>query len=116
MIATIKYMIENDIPGQMKEKGDYYLKGLAKLQEKYPTVLKAFRGAGMLICMEFPEAEVGYNVTKEMFDRKVMVAGTLVNAKTVRIEPPATQSYESIDRVLAVLDEALAATKKDFNL
>jgi putrescine aminotransferase len=66
--------------------------------------------------MEFPEAEVGYNVTKEMFDRKVMVAGTLVNAKTVRIEPPATQSYESIDRVLAVLDEALAATKAEFNL
>ena len=116
MIATIKYMIENDIPGQMKEKGDYYLAGLAKLQEKYPTVLKTFRGAGLLICMEFPEAEVGYNVTKEMFDRKVMVAGTLVNAKTVRIEPPATQSYESIDRVLAVLDEALAATKEEFNL
>lgn len=116
MIATIKYMIENDIPGQMKEKGDYYMAGLAKLQEKYPTVLKTFRGAGLLICMEFPEAEIGYNVTKEMFDRKVMVAGTLVNAKTVRIEPPATQSYESIDRVLAVLDEALAETKKAFNL
>jgi len=45
-----------------------------------------------------------------------MVAGTLVNAKTVRIEPPATQSYESIDKVLAVLDEALAATKEAFNL
>ena len=115
-ISTIKYMLKNDIPGQAKEKGDYYLAGLKKLQEKYPTVLKDFRGAGMLICMEFPEAEVGYDVTKHLFERKIMVAGTLVNAKTVRIEPPATQSYETIDKVLSALDEALALTKADFKL
>ena len=75
-IATIKYMLENDIPGQMKAKGDYYLEGLKKLHEKYPTVLTAYRGAGLLICMEFPEAEIGHEVTKELFARKVMVAGT----------------------------------------
>ncbi|MDD6647782.1 MAG: putrescine aminotransferase [Firmicutes bacterium] len=115
-ISTIKYMLENDIPGQSKAKGDYYLAGLKKLQEKYPTVLKEFRGSGMLICMEFPEAEVGYEVTKNLFARNVMTAGTLVNAKTVRIEPPITQAYETIDKVLAALDEAMAAVKDEFNL
>ena len=70
----------------------------------------------MLICMEFPEAEVGYEVTKGLFARKVMTAGTLVNAKTVRIEPPATQSYETIDKVLEALDGAIADVKKEFNL
>ena len=115
-ISTIRFMLENDIPGEMAKKGEYYMKGLAKLQEKYPTVLKAIRGAGMLICMEFPEAEVGYEVTKGLFARKFITAGTLVNAKTVRIEPPATQSYETIDRVLAALDESIADVKKEFNL
>ena len=115
-ISTIRFMLENDIPGEMAKKGEYYMKGLAKLQEKYPTVLKDIRGAGLLICMEFPEAEVGYEVTKGLFARKVMTAGTLVNAKTVRIEPPATQSYETIDRVLAALDESIADVKKEFNL
>ena len=115
-ISTIRFMLENDIPGEMAKKGEYYMKGLAKLQEKYPTVLKAIRGAGLLICMEFPEAEVGYEVTKGLFARKVMTAGTLVNAKTVRIEPPATQSYETIDRVLTALDESIAEVKKEFNL
>ena len=115
-ISTIRFMLENDIPGEMAKKGEYYMKGLAKLQEKYPTVLKAIRGAGLLICMEFPEAEVGYEVTKGLFARKVMTAGTLVNAKTVRIEPPATQSYETIDKVLAALDGAIADVKKEFNL
>ena len=115
-ISTIRFMLENDIPGEMAKKGEYYMKGLAKLQEKYPTVLKAIRGAGLLICMEFPEAEVGYEVTKGLFSRKVMTAGTLVNAKTVRIEPPATQSYETIDKVLEALDGAIADVKKEFNL
>ena len=115
-ISTIRFMLENDIPGEMAKKGDYYMKGLAKLQEKYPTVLKDIRGAGLLICMEFPEAEVGYEVTKGLFARKVMTAGTLVNAKTVRIEPPATQSYETIDKVLEALDGAIADVKKEFNL
>ena len=54
--------------------------------------------------------------TKGLFARKVMTAGTLVNAKTVRIEPPATQSYETIDKVLTALDEAIAEVKAAFKL
>ena len=115
-ISTIRFMLENDIPGEMAKKGEYYMKGLAKLQEKYPTVLKAIRGAGMLICMEFPEAEVGYEVTKGLFARHVMTAGTLVNAKTVRIEPPITQSHETIDKVLKCIEEAIIDVKAEFNL
>jgi putrescine aminotransferase len=115
-IATIKFMLENDIPGECKKKGDFFMTKLGELQKKYPTVLTTFRGAGLLICMEFPEAEVGYAVTKNLFSRKVMTAGTLVNAKTVRIEPPAVLSDESIAQVIQALDESLAAVKEEFNL
>lgn len=115
-IATIGYMLENDIPGQAKEKGEYFMVKLEALKKKYPTVLKEIRGAGLLICMEFPEAEVGYAVTKGLFERHVMTAGTLVNAKTVRIEPPAVLSHETIDKVMAKLDEAIADAKAEFKL
>ncbi len=70
----------------------------------------------MLIAMEFPEAEVGYEVTKGLFARNVMTAGTLVNAKTVRIEPPAILKKETIDSVLEKLDGALADAKAAFKL
>ncbi len=115
-ISTIKYMLENDIPAMAKEKGDYIMAGLEKLKAKYPTVLREYRGAGMLIAMEFPEAEVGYEVTKGLFARNVMTAGTLVNAKTVRIEPPAILKKETIDSVLEKLDGALADAKAAFKL
>lgn len=115
-ISTIRYMLENDIPKECQKKGDYIMKKLRDLKKKYPTVLRDFRGAGLLIAMEFPEAEVGYEVTKGLFKRKVMVAGTLVNAKTVRIEPPAVLTYDTIDYVMKSLDEALAEVKKKFKL
>jgi putrescine aminotransferase len=115
-IATIRYMLENDIPKMCEEKGNYFMEKLNGLMKKYPTVLKAVRGAGLLICMEFPEAEVGYKVVKGLFDRKVMTAGTLVTAKTVRIEPPAVIEYKNIDLVLERLDEALADAKAEFKL
>jgi len=115
-IATIKYMLEHDIPKQSEEKGNYFMEKLNKLKDKYPTVLKDIRGAGLLICMEFPEAEVGYEVVKTMFSKQVMMAGTLVNAKTVRIEPPAIIEYSTIDTVIEKLDESIAATKAVFKL
>lgn len=115
-IATIKFMLKHDVPAMAQEKGEYFMKKLGELQKKYPTVLVDFRGAGLLIAMEFPEAEVGYTVTKGLFERHVMTAGTLVNAKTVRIEPPAILSYETIDEVIAKLDESLLIAKKEFKL
>ena len=115
-ISTIRYMLENDLPALSKAKGEKYLAGLQKLHEKYPKVLTTSRGAGMLICMEFPTDEIGHEVTKALFARKVMTAGTLVNAQTVRIEPPLVQADETIDKVLAALDEALAEVGKAYNL
>ncbi|MDR1495313.1 MAG: putrescine aminotransferase [Clostridiales Family XIII bacterium] len=115
-IATIKFMLEHDIPGMCKRKGELFMAKLGELQKKYPTVLVTYRGAGLLICMEFPEAEVGYAVTKNLFERHIMTAGTLVNAKTVRLEPPAVLSDESIEKVFAALDESLAAVKVEFGL
>ncbi len=115
-IATIGYMLENDIPGQAKRKGDHFMKELKKLQDKHPKLLSDFRGAGLLIALEFPAAEMGYSVTKGLFKRHVMTAGTLVNAKTIRIEPPAIMTDETIDIVIQKLDEALTDTEKEFNL
>ena len=115
-IAAFKFTLENDIPGLCKKRGEQFMAKLAELQGKFPTVLTAFRGAGLLICMEFPQAEVGYAVTKALFARRIMTAGTLVNAKTVRIEPPAVLSDENVARVFNALEEAFAEAKAEFKL
>ncbi|HOO27478.1 MAG TPA: putrescine aminotransferase [Lachnospiraceae bacterium] len=115
-LATIKYMIDNDIPGQCKEKGDYLIAGLQSLQEKYPTAINDVRGIGLMLAVEFVTSEVGYNVAKNLFARGVMTAGTLVNAKCIRFEPAAVITKEQIDAVIQRMDESLAETVKEFSL
>lgn len=115
-IATIKYIIDNDIPGQCKEKGEYLIAGLKFLQEKYPAVISDVRGVGLMLAVEFVASDVGYSVAKGLFARGVMTAGTLVNAKCIRFEPSAVISKEQIDAVIERMDAALADTKKEFNL
>ena len=115
-LATIKYMLENDVPGQCKEKGEYLKAGLVKLHEKYQGVIEDVRGIGLMLAVEFVACEVGYSVAKGMFARGVMTAGTLVNSKCVRFEPAAVISYEDIDQVISRMDEALSETQKEFAL
>jgi putrescine aminotransferase len=115
-IATIKYMLEHDIPKQCAEKGEYLLKGLKDLAKKFPTVISDVRGIGLMIGLEFVTSDIGYSVAKGMFARRVMTAGTLVNSKCIRFEPAAVITYDDIDQVLARLEEALDDTKLEFNL
>ena len=112
-IAAIKFTIENDIPGQISEKGDYFIEKLFELQKKHP-ILVDIRGKGFLIGLEYPTPEMGWAVSKGLFKRGVMTGGTLNNAKVNRIEPPGIISYETIDLILEKLDETLAEVTEAF--
>ena len=69
------------------------------------------RGVGLMLAVEFRTQELGYETAKGLFARRVMTAGTLVNAKTIRFEPTAEISEEDISEVISRLDEALADTR-----
>ena len=112
-IATIKYMIDNDVPGMCKRKGEILIEGLKNLAKKYPKIIKEVRGTGLMIGVEFTRNELGYKVSKGLFSRGVMTAGTLVNAKTIRFEPPAVITEKQIETVLFRMDEALADVSKN---
>ncbi len=115
-IATIKYMLENDIPGVCKTKGEFLKSGLEKLAAKYPEVIQEVRGTGLMLAVEFHTCDMGYETAKGLFARGVMTAGTLVNAKTIRFEPTAVISQQDMEDVISRMDEALADTKKVMNL
>jgi len=112
-IAAIKFTIENDLPGQISEKGDYFMGKLFELQKKHP-ILVDIRGKGFLIGLEYPTPEMGWAVSKGLFKRGVMTGGTLNNAKVNRIEPPGIISFETIDLILEKLDETLAEVAEAF--
>lgn len=115
-LATISYMLKEDIPNQAKEKGAYLIKKLRALAAEFPEVIQEVRGVGLMIGVEFHTNEIGYSVAKGLFSRGVLTAGTLVNSKTIRFEPPAIIKYEQLDQVIVRVKEALHDTKKEFGL
>lgn len=112
-IAAIKYTVEWDIPQAAAEKGRYIMAKLESLHKDYP-ILRDVRGKGLLIGMEFPSDEIGFELAKGLFDQRVLVGGTLNNARVIRIEPPAIISFEQIDTVLNALEVTLSKLQKKY--
>ncbi|WP_100403761.1 putrescine aminotransferase [Bacillus sp. FJAT-42315] len=107
-IATIGVLLEENLPERSAEVGEYFLKGLKEAAQGHEDKVLEIRGQGLMIGIEFHKDEIGYEVSKGMFDKGILVAGTLVNSKTIRIEPPLTISYEEVDTVIQSFKEVLA--------
>lgn len=115
-LATIKYMIDHDVPGTCAKKGEILKAGLASMKEKYPELIDDVRGLGLMLAVEFKTSDIGYSVAKGLFSRGVMTAGTLVNAKCIRFEPTAVITEEEIAKVLERMEASLTDTKAEFKL
>ena len=111
-IAAINVLLEEDLARQAAEKGKYLMERLGSLQALYPDILKQVRGKGLLIGMEFTDRFIGYRVAAALFKRGVLVAGTLLSARTIRIEPALNISYPLLDEMLDKLADALKQIEK----
>ena len=111
-IATINVLLEEELPQQAARVGSYLLEGLAELAEDFPDLIQAVRGQGLLQAIEFSQNQLGYQFAKGMFDAGVLVAGTLINAKTIRIEPPLTFTEALSDKVLLIAEKVLMQMRK----
>jgi len=108
-IATISVLLEERLPERAAEMGAYMIEGLRTVTQRYPDAVVEVRGRGLLIAIEFATHEIGFTVARTLFDRGILVAGTLINAQTIRIEPPLTIEREQAQRLFEALDTSLAS-------
>jgi putrescine aminotransferase len=113
-IAAINVTLEEKLPEQAAEKGGYFIPKLLELMEKYKSICKEGRGRGLMIGMEFHTNEIGYEVAKGLFENGILVAGTLINAKTIRIEPPLVITKTELDTVLEVLNKVFKVVSRKY--
>lgn len=110
-IATIGALIEEKLPERAAACGEYFLNGLKEAAKGHEDIVQEVRGKGLMIGVEFHLDELGYEVAKGMFDGGVLVAGTLINSKTLRFEPALTISYEEVDQVIRTFKHVLSQVK-----
>jgi predicted amino acid dehydrogenase len=105
---------------EVKQKGDYLLEQIKKLQAKYPQAVKEVRGLGLMVGLEFNALndcgsydmaylsdQGGFTALLSGFLLNVYgirLAPFLNNSMTLRLEPTLTVTYDEIDRVVAALD------------
>ncbi|HYC30976.1 MAG TPA: aminotransferase class III-fold pyridoxal phosphate-dependent enzyme [Gemmatimonadales bacterium] len=110
-IAAIEVTLEEDLPGQAAAKGEFLLRELATLRDRYPQVLVDAHGRGLLLGMEFPTDEIGFACAAGLFKRGVLVAGTYSKARTIRIEPALGIPMELLEEMLNRLEDTFREVK-----
>jgi acetylornithine/N-succinyldiaminopimelate aminotransferase len=107
--ATLKYIIEHDIPGNARRVGEHLLAGLKRLKEKYHFVTDV-RGRGLLVAMQF-NADIAQSVLMACLEEGLLVNRVKPNA--VRLIPPLIIGNKEADEALDILDRALSTVAKE---
>jgi acetylornithine/N-succinyldiaminopimelate aminotransferase len=106
--ATVKFVIDNDIPRKVKAAGQYFAAGLEKLKGKYPFITDV-RGRGLLVAMEF-SSDIAQSLVMACLERGLLVNRVKPNA--LRFMPPLIIGNKEVDEALGILDKALASVAK----
>ncbi|MDA3861293.1 MAG: aspartate aminotransferase family protein [Melioribacteraceae bacterium] len=99
-LATIDFMLDNNLAKQAKEKGDYLV---SKLNIDELSKVRAIRYKGLMIGIELKEKVQPYLVQLMKEGIIAMPAGKIV----LRFLPPAVITYDQLDRVAVVLNRIL---------
>ena len=108
-IATLGVLSKERLPEAAAAKGEWLLGRLRSLQARHPALLVAVRGRGLMLGLEFRDHDTGFAFSRGVFARRVVISGTLVNAKTIRVEPPLTIGWGQLAEVVARFNAALCA-------
>ena len=101
--ATVKYIIDNDIPGQVKRVGNYFMTKLESLKRQFDFITD-LRGRGLLIALEFDQ-EIAEKLVLSCVDRGLLVNKVKPNA--LRFMPPLIITEKEVDRAIGILGDAL---------
>ena len=100
---VMRYMIENDLPAQVADKGKIVERRLSSLLDRCSQVT-GIRGKGLMWAVEF-SSDIGERVTNMALENGLIVNNVRPNA--VRITPPLTVSEEELEQGLAVLEHVI---------
>ncbi len=103
--ATLKFIIDNDIAGNARRVGQYFVSRLEELKEKF-QIITDVRGRGLLIALEFSSDIAGSMVTA-CLDWSLLVNRVKPNA--IRFMPPLIISKGEVDEAIGILDKALSS-------
>lgn len=107
-LKTIEIIERDGLVARAEVAGQRLMHGLEAVKDAFPVILKAVRGRGLMIGVEFADADIGKLVIGNLVQGGVVAAYTLNNPEVMRFEPPLIITDEEIDTVIAVFRTSVA--------
>jgi acetylornithine/N-succinyldiaminopimelate aminotransferase len=107
--AALKFLLEHNIPAQVQRVGQYFLKRLEGLKERFACISQV-RGRGLLLALEF-HSDIAEKATLACLDKGLLVNRVKPNA--LRFMPPLIITEKEVDQALLLLEEALAGVTRE---
>ncbi len=102
-VAVVKYILDNNLLGNIINMGEYFKGKLEELKDRYPFV-KEVRGLGLMVGVEL-EAD-GNKVLEECMKEGLIL--NCIGGKILRILPPYIVTENEIDEAVQILDRVFA--------
>lgn len=106
--AALKYIIDNDIPAQVKRVGNYFMTKLESLKRQFDFIIEV-RGRGLLIALEFNQ-EIAEKMVLACLDRGLLINAVKPNA--LRFMPPLIITEKEVDKAVGILEDVLGENAK----
>ena len=103
-LATLE-LIEGGLLDNARDVGELLLKGLRDIQARRPEIVEV-RGRGLMIGIEFEQAETMHAVEQAAFRRGLLVLGA--GDAVIRMSPPLVFRPDQAETALQVFDDAVA--------
>jgi acetylornithine/N-succinyldiaminopimelate aminotransferase len=101
--ATLKYIIDNDIPRRVKRVGNYFMTKLESLKQQFHFITEV-RGRGLLIALEFNQ-EIAEELVLACLGKGLLV--NMVKPNALRFMPPLIITEKEVDKAIGILGDAL---------
>jgi 4-aminobutyrate aminotransferase len=105
-LATLR-LLEDGLIANAAARGQQGLTALARMHGRFPDIVEASRGMGLMLALKLATPEMADALQWEAFRRGVLVLGA--GRSAVRVSPPLVIDQATMASGLAVLEEAVAA-------
>ncbi|HUV07209.1 MAG TPA: aspartate aminotransferase family protein [Spirochaetia bacterium] len=118
-LASLNVILEEKLWERAARLGEYWLKGLKKLQDKH-EIIGDVRGKGLLLALELvrdrktkePAKEEALKLRREAARRGlILLSGLGWLGNIVKMHPSAIMTEEQIDQALDIIDKSLQAVQ-----
>jgi putrescine aminotransferase len=106
-LATIDYIIKNDLPGNAERMGQRFKAGFDRLLKEYPDLLLEVRQKGLMMGLQYTNESIGPRMTRKLSDRGVLAIYTGNDPSICRFMPPLVITPEEVDEVLNALEDSM---------